>query len=203
MEEDGSLSKGNRLRNHKNVLKPTNKAIITECWKEDMINGQESFGEFSWPPKSYTCNFCKREFRSAQALGGHMNVHRREKAKLRQINPQKYLSFLHPQSPFLDLNIHQNPNPITNVTTCFSSNMPSFPTMFPPFTYTCSLPFSDPCSFHRLCLSNKAKFEALRSRKSDLVVEKEGVVVVNKSETGSLVEPKFDDLDLELRLGCS
>ena len=34
----------------------------------------------TWPPRSYTCNFCRREFRSAQALGGHMNVHRRDRA---------------------------------------------------------------------------------------------------------------------------
>ncbi|CAN8325037.1 unnamed protein product [Cochlearia groenlandica] len=34
----------------------------------------------TWPPRSYTCNFCRREFRSAQGLGGHMNVHRRDRA---------------------------------------------------------------------------------------------------------------------------
>ncbi|XP_056682638.1 zinc finger protein 11-like [Spinacia oleracea] len=37
---------------------------------------------YSWPPRSYTCSFRKREFRSAQALGGHMNVHRRDRAQL-------------------------------------------------------------------------------------------------------------------------
>ncbi|XP_021281233.1 transcriptional regulator SUPERMAN-like [Herrania umbratica] len=37
----------------------------------------------TWPPKHYTCSFCKREFRSAQALGGHMNVHRKDRARLR------------------------------------------------------------------------------------------------------------------------
>ncbi|KAL6647616.1 hypothetical protein ACP70R_015053 [Stipagrostis hirtigluma subsp. patula] len=37
-----------------------------------------------WPPRSYACTFCRREFRSAQALGGHMNVHRRDRARLRQ-----------------------------------------------------------------------------------------------------------------------
>ncbi|KAJ1396690.1 putative transcriptional regulator RABBIT EARS [Sesbania bispinosa] len=31
-----------------------------------------------WPPRSYSCHFCKGEFRSAQALGGQMNVHRRK-----------------------------------------------------------------------------------------------------------------------------
>ncbi|XVF11033.1 hypothetical protein REPUB_Repub07fG0234500 [Reevesia pubescens] len=38
----------------------------------------------TWPPRSYTCTFCRREFRSAQALGGHMNVHRRDRARLHQ-----------------------------------------------------------------------------------------------------------------------
>ncbi|KAI4338410.1 hypothetical protein MLD38_023474 [Melastoma candidum] len=38
----------------------------------------------TWPPRSYTCTFCRREFRSAQALGGHMNVHRKDRAKLNQ-----------------------------------------------------------------------------------------------------------------------
>ncbi|KGN65749.1 transcriptional regulator TAC1 [Cucumis sativus] len=34
--------------------------------------------------RSYECNFCKRGFTNAQALGGHMNIHRKEKAKLKQ-----------------------------------------------------------------------------------------------------------------------
>ncbi|KAG0472730.1 hypothetical protein HPP92_014156 [Vanilla planifolia] len=38
----------------------------------------------TWPPKFYPCNYCGREFRSAQALGGHMNVHRRDRAVLQQ-----------------------------------------------------------------------------------------------------------------------
>ncbi|KAI3469146.1 hypothetical protein Pfo_025809 [Paulownia fortunei] len=41
----------------------------------------------TWPPRSYTCTFCRREFRSAQALGGHMNVHRRDRARLHGAPP--------------------------------------------------------------------------------------------------------------------
>ncbi|XP_075084906.1 uncharacterized protein LOC107788989 [Nicotiana tabacum] len=62
-----------------------------------------------WPPRCYSCSFCKREFRSAQALGGHMNVHRRDRARLKQsLSPQnealsqshsKSLSKRHKQSP--------------------------------------------------------------------------------------------------------
>ncbi|CAN6710209.1 unnamed protein product [Malus baccata var. baccata] len=46
--------------------------------------GHGPLGGCIWPPRSYSCSFCMREFRSAQALGGHMNVHRRDRARLKQ-----------------------------------------------------------------------------------------------------------------------
>ncbi|XVF71959.1 hypothetical protein PTKIN_Ptkin12aG0082000 [Pterospermum kingtungense] len=33
--------------------------------------------------RSYQCVFCKRGFTTAQALGGHMNIHRKDRAKSR------------------------------------------------------------------------------------------------------------------------
>ncbi|KAE9606139.1 putative transcription factor C2H2 family [Lupinus albus] len=55
-----------------------------------------------WPPRSYSCTFCKREFRSAQALGGHMNVHRRDRARLKQnLSP-------HDGQTLLEVDHHKN-----------------------------------------------------------------------------------------------
>ncbi|XP_028106671.1 transcriptional regulator TAC1-like [Camellia sinensis] len=34
--------------------------------------------------RSYTCTFCKRGFSNAQALGGHMNIHRKDRAILKE-----------------------------------------------------------------------------------------------------------------------
>ncbi|XP_028785174.1 zinc finger protein 10-like [Neltuma alba] len=55
-------------------------------WEEQAFAEDASgpLGGCIWPPRSYTCSFCRREFRSAQALGGHMNVHRRDRARLKQ-----------------------------------------------------------------------------------------------------------------------
>ncbi|CAJ1929051.1 unnamed protein product [Sphenostylis stenocarpa] len=49
----------------------------------------------TWPPRSYTCTYCRREFRSAQALGGHMNVHRRDRARLHHHLFSSHFSTLH------------------------------------------------------------------------------------------------------------
>ncbi|MED6120943.1 hypothetical protein PIB30_025570 [Stylosanthes scabra] len=42
--------------------------------------------------RSYECNFCKRGFSNAQALGGHMNLHRKDKAKIKEQQQQQYSS---------------------------------------------------------------------------------------------------------------
>ncbi|XP_047306354.1 probable transcriptional regulator RABBIT EARS [Impatiens glandulifera] len=61
-------------------------ALLGVSWEEQAFaeDAAGPFGGFIWPPRSYSCTFCRREFRSAQALGGHMNIHRRERARLKQ-----------------------------------------------------------------------------------------------------------------------
>ena len=58
----------------------------SSSWEEQAFaeDAAGPLGGFVWPPRSYSCTFCRREFRSAQALGGHMNVHRRDRARLKQ-----------------------------------------------------------------------------------------------------------------------
>ncbi|CAI9092489.1 OLC1v1027741C1 [Oldenlandia corymbosa var. corymbosa] len=63
-----------------------NSQFQASSWEEQAFaeDAAGPLGGFVWPPRSYSCTFCKREFRSAQALGGHMNVHRRDRARLKQ-----------------------------------------------------------------------------------------------------------------------
>lgn len=196
MEENRSMSKIKRLQDYKNGWKATNKAIDLCCNVQETFGDERDLlGEFSWPPKSYSCSFCKREFRSAQALGGHMNVHRREKARLRQITPYLHPQFQHlsSNSKFLDLKLDSNPNLNPAIKTCFASNTPPFPKVFPPFTY-----------------SFNAKFNTLRSREFNIIGDtfddfshEQQTMIVEKLKAGLFAESKFEDLDLELRLGCS
>ncbi|KAJ7961385.1 Transcriptional regulator like [Quillaja saponaria] len=59
--------------------------------------------------RSYTCAFCKRGFSNAQALGGHMNIHRRDRAKLKQQSSEENLLTLDMSIK----NTNPNPNPHT------------------------------------------------------------------------------------------
>ncbi|CAI8612703.1 unnamed protein product [Vicia faba] len=53
-------------------------------WNSDDIGGPTQ-------ARSYSCTFCKRGFSNAQALGGHMNIHRRDRAKLKQQSSEENL----------------------------------------------------------------------------------------------------------------
>ncbi|KAG7578358.1 Zinc finger C2H2-type [Arabidopsis thaliana x Arabidopsis arenosa] len=163
---------------------------------------------FSWPPRSYTCSFCKREFRSAQALGGHMNVHRRDRARLRL--QQSSSSSSTPSPPY--------PNPNYSYSSMATSPPPHhspltlFPTLSPPSSprYRAGLVRSlSPKSKHtpeNACetekspllaevgetkrLSNKDACKILRN--DDIISLELEIGLINESE---------QDLDLELRLG--
>ncbi|KAI4307590.1 hypothetical protein L6164_030763 [Bauhinia variegata] len=85
MEESQYLMWVNRkqmLKSHLQVpIRGYNNSWEERAFAEDAAR---ILGGCIWPPRSYSCSFCKREFRSAQALGGHMNVHRRDRARLKQ-----------------------------------------------------------------------------------------------------------------------
>ncbi|XP_057522433.1 probable transcriptional regulator RABBIT EARS [Amaranthus tricolor] len=71
-------------------MKRINKRSCSPLWdnyqeKEDHAICGSHGVRLIWPPRSYSCSFCKKEFKSAQALGGHMNVHRRDRALLKQV----------------------------------------------------------------------------------------------------------------------
>ncbi|XP_044504143.1 zinc finger protein 11-like [Mangifera indica] len=110
---------------------------VKENWESEKFSfqGYHSFG-LIWPPRNYNCSFCKREFRSAQALGGHMNVHRRDRARLRQL-PPPVVEFQHPK-----FSSNSNPNP------SFSSSSSPLSKFLPlPYTTTKSLFSASSTSF--------------------------------------------------------
>ncbi|KAJ0967268.1 hypothetical protein J5N97_024185 [Dioscorea zingiberensis] len=182
---------------------------VKELWSHGYVGGGDRtclsggmLGGFSWPPRLYTCSFCNREFRSAQALGGHMNVHRRDRALLRHSSPWD------PSLPNsrLDLNHIPAPNPSPNPKPNSLDFSPAsdhatskacaytFPSLFSPLK---AKGFSSSSS------SSASSAEALQGSKAVKALFRVGEL---KSFLDMDIEMYTDideDLDLELRLGPS
>ncbi|KAI3978194.1 hypothetical protein MKX01_013025 [Papaver californicum] len=136
------------------VNRNNNSNKVKETWEynRSYSYGKESLGSkfSSWPPRPYTCSFCKREFRSAQALGGHMNVHRRDRARLNQSIPwdinqyqQHHANFINPNKP----NFH----PSSSTTATFTNH--HFSPAYPP-TNAYSVPSSTTPPYITACSSS-------------------------------------------------
>jgi hypothetical protein len=104
-------------RKHGNLNPLYNNSWEEQAFAEDAAG---ALGGCVWPPRSYSCSFCRREFRSAQALGGHMNVHRRDRARLKQ-SPASLNETLHHNHQ----NDHHNPIQNNSFTSSLGFQYPS------------------------------------------------------------------------------
>ncbi|KAK1428396.1 hypothetical protein QVD17_17229 [Tagetes erecta] len=186
--------------------------LKNKCYNNNYIFDKDyGYDGISWRQRSFMCNFCKKEYKSAQALGGHMNVHRRDRARLRQ------------SSPSLD---HPNPNPNFSSTpliktfhspvlsldissTSLSLNNEDKQNMFPFISHSSAWNFLGDMrknvnmesvanvtrGFHGKVLDQESESSRVWKKRESFRVE---------METGLLKDGKIEmGLDLELRLGRS
>nr|GEV01729.1 transcriptional regulator SUPERMAN-like [Tanacetum cinerariifolium] len=197
-------------------------------WESNSLTYDKDYGYdgISWRQRNFMCNFCKKEYKSAQALGGHMNVHRRDRARLRL------------SSPPLDYPPSPNPNPIPspNLNPSNFASPPSSLLCLPYKTFHASLfPLASPSS----TMKSEEKQEMLQfvpntarnflgemtkkinmegsfaninggyygnsiDQENESRVWKKRESVRLELDMGLLKDGKFDmELDLELRLGRS
>ncbi|KAL6505194.1 hypothetical protein OROGR_025011 [Orobanche gracilis] len=167
-------------------------------WACDQSFEKDRAYGFSWPQRNYRCSFCKKEFKSAQALGGHMNVHRRDRARMRLSSPSSS------ESP-------PNPNPNPNPNPSFFLSSSSKP-KFLPYNVAChSSSFSGVTKFGSLLKENVSAVEhticggdhrGKKKNRNDARVWK-GNEFVRLDLNVGLIQNVKEDLDLELRLGYS
>ncbi|KAF3449098.1 hypothetical protein FNV43_RR09822 [Rhamnella rubrinervis] len=138
MEQARYWTWSNRKQGLSSDLQVSTNPSYDDSWEEQAFaeDAAGSLGGCIWPPRSYSCSFCRREFRSAQALGGHMNVHRRDRARLKQSpNLQNEIS--------LRDHDHGNQNHQTTVQNPFSSLGLQYPSQVCAVVYNPN-PNSDP-----------------------------------------------------------
>ncbi|KAL5081523.1 hypothetical protein RYX36_009944 [Vicia faba] len=175
-------------------------------------------GFHPWPPRSYTCSFCRKEFKSAQALGGHMNVHRRDRARLRESSPPTTHHELQTQtqtqgSSMLNLNNNPtNPNNLFSNSSLLqqsSSSSSSLATTLKPITCTLPLFVVDGILLNpslSTMSSEKSKMEecdvfACEDDHDCRMLKKGENIIRMDLEIG--LPGDYDNLDLELRLGTT
>ncbi|KAF6153245.1 hypothetical protein GIB67_036591 [Kingdonia uniflora] len=191
-----------------NVTEKSSMAKEDLCDYSNHSPGGNYFGGFFWPPRSFTCTFCKRVFGSAQALGGHMNVHRRDRAKLRLCSPPK---------DHTGESSNMNPNPsiidssLVPSSTRFRAMFTSFPTILPPSPASLSSPSHNSFTEEKIpSINGSSPLNSSSSKKENLektmntlrgFMEEDECKIINL-ELG-LGTDLNKELDLELRLGCS
>ncbi|KAF5752371.1 putative C2H2 and C2HC zinc fingers superfamily protein [Tripterygium wilfordii] len=144
--------------------------------------------------RSYECTFCKRGFTNAQALGGHMNIHRKDRAKAKQNNYNSSMfneEYLYPiYSP---MNIFEDQS---NYNLCFQR---------PPAATASSVSRNTILPYGCFNQQEQHNFRltrapVLRSNQEQLWGENLSLRVGSTNVEG-LVKLNDDELDLELRLG--
>ncbi|KAE8725087.1 putative 3'-N-debenzoyl-2'-deoxytaxol N-benzoyltransferase [Hibiscus syriacus] len=177
------------LSSHDHLQSSTSVAAYYDSWEEQAFaeDAAGPLGGCIWPPRSYSCSFCGREFRSAQALGGHMNVHRRDRARLQQSPPgdphdddhQNHQNKI--QNPFVPLgfqcqpdevcNFVYNPSPNSNHGTHLPPTKENClePTLVPPFSSPMvqESPNKSPKSLSNLAADRYYHFSDLRADEGD------------------------------------
>ncbi|XP_020693674.1 transcriptional regulator SUPERMAN-like [Dendrobium catenatum] len=132
----------------------------------------------TWPPRFYSCTFCRREFRSAQALGGHMNVHRRDRAQMQLHHNQRPPSLV-PAPPVMK-----------GGGFLFSYPMPSQPR---------PASMGSSSAFPRVSTINFAAQSC--TYEDSCLLEKVGSLRTSSESSKEDEELVVEELDLELRLG--
>lgn len=154
--------------------------------------------------RSYECVFCKRGFNTAQALGGHMNIHRKDRArsstKPTSNNPNK----LQEQYNYMGPRLYEQiiaPTPVYSnrgsVVGSHQECLISYNSMGPSSSYmTRPLLYGNVNEFDRGATSNPADWRLSLSWEYSSVIgddlEKERPHAMNNQK---------EELDLELRLG--
>lgn len=162
----------------------------------------------TWPPRSYTCTFCRREFRSAQALGGHMNVHRRDRARLHQSQPNSKNPYISSSNSSSTLLIPTQ-ELVGNGGLCLLYSLPSPNALFSPLKTFTDNPSNllsiapHPTTANLMNFPVAAPPHNIQSSPSNSSNTEASMSTNNHNNRFILTNSAVEEIDLELRLGRS
>ncbi|XP_009596834.2 zinc finger protein 11-like [Nicotiana tomentosiformis] len=140
--------------------------------------------------KFYRCSFCKRGFSNAQALGGHMNIHRKDRARLREFSSENLLS--------LDINNSFNPPPPPENDDSLQGEVSYDEIISSPSKRPCVNTSKENDRSHEVIIGDLLQLPLFKE--TPLIKEASNCVDRQVEEKGMQLNP-VSELDLELRLG--
>lgn len=184
----------------KTLLSCGSNSKVKDCWESHDHENDFKYDKdypygYPWPPRYYTCTFCQREFRSAQALGGHMNIHRRDRARLRDLSPNNNPFY----SSINNNNTDQNPNPNPNSNP--NPNNPNPISSFSPSSSPTNNTMATTTYSHQYSLVSLSLSSIPPSIKHGKHHSHQEVSRVSKNTTTTSTNKEVVRLDLELCLG--
>jgi len=160
--------------------------------------------------RSYECVFCRRGFTTAQALGGHMNIHRKDRANKAKSNfPPSSSTKVDESNSYADLGLYSASNPSYLARGSYYSTLPD-PEVDINYNYYHQLYFpshtKSPSHVQYsevLCVENQRDPQLLfgqdwRQRGLSLYTNP---LCARENKDKIQNNTEEDDLDLELRLG--
>ncbi|OMO95538.1 hypothetical protein COLO4_15819 [Corchorus olitorius] len=172
--------------------------------------------------RSYECTFCKRGFTNAQALGGHMNIHRKDRAKAKQPSTSSSLvpTITSDHQPLMnDQELFMNPSYLTQFPTQVPSNSKYYPILEAQRNNTYHMYFQPPVSSPRVLqhgnyydhsdfvvpAGRTTSSQSLNMNEellgANLSLQIGPTYVDNDSEVRREIMKEDHEVDLELRLG--
>ncbi|CAK9148599.1 unnamed protein product [Ilex paraguariensis] len=168
--------------------------------KEDSINSSEEVDQpeqennDGGAGRSYECVFCKRGFTTAQALGGHMNIHRKNRAKNRPTSIKLKGHEENYTSPLFYQSISSYP-PLHSAA---QESLMNYRTYFPASTSNTTTLFENHCSNFHDCGPQRLPFGEDCSMSLSLRFGSAYAQDMENKVRGGSAE---DELNLELQLG--
>ncbi|CAL9203404.1 transcriptional regulator TAC1-like [Musa acuminata AAA Group] len=154
----------------------------------DEMDSSEPVKENPGAGRFYDCTFCRRGFTTAQALGGHMNIHRKDRARTR-VSGKKDGEGSGSGGASYDPSVdHQRSYPPVSRPVCFVSSSSSGREVAPPLGADRSL-------------QARPSEPTRSSGEGGLLPQMHERTVKNRGEEEEEEDDEMEEVDLELRLG--
>ncbi|KAK9281265.1 hypothetical protein L1049_004161 [Liquidambar formosana] len=159
------------------------------------MDQQEQANDDIGTGRSYECVFCKRGFTTAQALGGHMNIHRKDRARTTRPTSKPHEDYANPR-------FHHPPvqNHLPHYSSANFEAQMNYQMYFPASTSVARPPhvYTDDFRVQNPQILNPVRGDWPASLSLHLIPNHAEDTERNKGQSGSEEE---EELDLELRLG--